>query len=460
MYAKLRGQSNLAQASVGGELRNRAALQPLAIPNVSLGRSVRRKVPPGGSLMAAIGAQIGGNSRQEGHPTLRRRTTRPTNAQPSGPSMFASLAGHSNFAKSPKGRKFQAQAPHQPPAIPKPSGGRSSKRVSDVLAAIGAQSGRNSIARGQTNPHKRRRPTQACQTDRSLNSGPTTPPRTLDGAAGKKPAIGGQTVAQWLQELREEELRSATWKKGLLFVDLFSGKCSPVGRGVGKRGGAYIAFDVLVDERFDLNNPEVEQVLRGWIQQGLVWGVWLGTDCTTWSRASYSKGPGWFNSYRSRQNLWGELAQLSPKAKRKVLEGNAHALFSIRILQHVANQPLAVAGLENPAGSVIWLLPELLALGRGHPSKIHHSTCHYCQYGTRWKKPATFLWVGTAQAQAPCKTCKTKKGHICARTGREHLRLGQGRRHPSSGKELTKLATQYSAKLAAQLVDCLASGPV
>lgn len=281
-----------------------------------------------------------------------------------------------------------------------------------------------------------------------------------------KPAIGGKsaTISQWLENLRLDQLQKATWKRGQLFVDLFSGKKSPVGRQVAQRGGAIIAFDLLIDKRFDLGNPEVERVLMGWIRKGYIWGVWLGTDCTTWSTASYSKGPGWFNSYRTQQNLWGEMVKLNQKSKAKVIEGNAHVRFSIRVLQEVTNQPLAVAGLENPAGSVMWRLPELQALATGFQhglhqcsfrkkeSRVFYSTCHYCQYGALWKKRTRFLFVGANQALAPCKICK---GQMCSRTKKAHLKLGQGRLHPSSGKLLTKLATQYPTKLAARLVDCL-----
>jgi hypothetical protein len=310
----------------------------------------------------------------------------------------------------------------------------------------------NTGGKEQAHACKKRLRSQICKDKRQI-------PARLPNLGEKKPAIGGQrqpqAVTQWLEEMRQDRLQRATWKKGQLFVDLFSGKTGPVGRAVDRRGGASISFDILIDGRFDLSNPEVEQTLMRWIAQGLVWGVFLGTDCTTWSSASWSKGPGWFNSFRSRQNLWGELAQLTPKAKEKVLQGNAHALFTIRLLQQVANQPLAVAGLENPAGSVIWRLPEMQALEKG--GRVYHSICDYCQYGARWRKTTRLLFVGGARALAPCRRCK-KRGKRCSKTGLPHLMLGGGRRHPSSGKELTKLATIYPKQLAARLVDCLAGG--
>ena len=266
-------------------------------------------------------------------------------------------------------------------------------------------------------------------------------------------------ITKWLENLRLEKLQKATWQEGKLFVDLFSGKRSPISRQVAKRGGACIAFDVLIDQRLDLENPAVEQVVMGWIKKQFIWGIWLGTDCTTWSRASYSKGPGWFNSYRPTWNVWGEEEKLSQKEKAKVLQGNIHAQFSIRVLQAVAKQPSVVAGMENPLGSVIWQLPELRSMEEeAEDGRSFSSICHYCQYGTLWKKPTKFLFVGGKKALAPCKVCKGSGNDLsmCSRTKKCHLKLGHGRKHPDSGKLLTSLATEYPERLAAQLVKCLA----
>ena len=78
-------------------------------------------------------------------------------------------------------------------------------------------------------------------------------PARLPNLRTKQPAIGdkGPSITQWLEDMLQDKLRTAVWKKGQLFVDLASGKRSQVGRQVGKRGGAFIAFDVLIDARFD-----------------------------------------------------------------------------------------------------------------------------------------------------------------------------------------------------------------
>ena len=400
--------------------------------------------PPTRSTTVAIGVGLGSKSRKR--PNRNRKRVR-----------GITLAGHLAPESQPPSRLGKRKAP------PTTQAGTRGKNMS-MMAAIGALFGNNSVEVGNP-PMKARRGTMAPDLwvgtlGRQIQKVPlarSTSQGTSTAPAGnlKQPAIGGQTIAQWLEALRLSQLAATTWKKGKLCVDLFSGPRSPIGREVGKRGGAYIAFDILIDKRFDLTNPEVEKVLMAWIVQGFVWAVWLGTDCTTWSRASYSKGPGWLNSYRRKVNVWGEPSLLSAKAKEKVAQGNNHALLSLRLLEQVAGQPWVAAGMENPAGSAIWLLPEILALEKRYPSKIHRSTCHYCQYGKPWQKATTFLWVATPEATAPKKKCQPR-GCICSRTGRPHTRLGKGRCHLSSGKQLTLVAQPYPAQLAATLVDCLA----
>jgi len=262
-----------------------------------------------------------------------------------------------------------------------------------------------------------------------------------------------QKPAQWLEDLLAAALAVATWKRGKVFLELFSGS-GRVGQAVKMKGGAVIFFDIEEDPRFDLTRSDVQGVLWLWVGRGVVWGAWLGTCCVTWSRASWSKGPGWYNSYRSQENLWGELSKLSPKAKAKAILGNAMAIFSIKFLEAIGNQPLAVAALENPAESVLFKLPEFQAMERRFPKKAFRTTVDYCQYGARWKKPTTIFWMNALRSLAPNKVCVTKGGR-CSRTKQRHLKLGQGRCHPTSGKRLTLCAQPYPKCLANKFAQCL-----
>ena len=116
-----------------------------------------------------------------------------------------------------------------------------------------------------------------------------------------------------------------------------------------------------------------------------------------------------------RADFLGWLGKLATEAKQTKSDWNEHARFPLWVLGAFANQPLAAAGMENPARSVIWLLLELLASG-----------------------------------------CKPQERRSCPRAGRARCHLGQGRKDPAPRKAVTKVAEPYPPKLAAALVDGLA----
>jgi len=270
-----------------------------------------------------------------------------------------------------------------------------------------------------------------------------------------------QEVVDFLGSLLQGALRNGSPRghPGKVYLALFAGT-DPIGKVFLARGEGVIRIDTQLDARLDLEQLEVQAVIFKWVRSGVVWAVWLGTYCRTWSRASYSLGPGWINSYRTKAQPWGDLAKLSPKAKALVLAGNEHARFSIKVLELAANRGNIMAGMENPSGSGIWRLPQVQALPERMPCQVFLATCDYCQYGVRWKKPTTILWVGVKQAMAPTKRCVLSPGACCSRTGKCHRKLGQGRRDPKTGKPMTQLAEPYPPQLAKAFADCLAGGAI
>ena len=81
-----------------------------------------------------------------------------------------------------------------------------------------------------------------------------------------------------------------------VFLDLFSGD-GEVGKHLNRLGYPVISIDVCDDPRFDLTNRRVLNVVKGWIKSGCVLAIWLGTPCTSWSRARH--GP--------LESAWGPL---------------------------------------------------------------------------------------------------------------------------------------------------------
>ena len=260
-------------------------------------------------------------------------------------------------------------------------------------------------------------------------------------------------IMEFLGALLQGALESSYGRPGKVYLALFAGT-DPVGKVFLARGESVIRFDTKLDARLNLEHREVQATILKWMRSGVIWAVWLGTHCRTWSRASFSLGLGWYNSYRTRSHPWGELAKLGPGSKELVLAGNEHLRFSLSVLEQAAGHGNIRAGMENPKGSVMWLMPEVQALPERTPQAFL-ANCDYCQYGTRWKKPTTILWVGVKPTMAPTKCCIMNGGR-CSRTGQPHIKLGQGRLDPKTGKPMTQVAEPYPTRLAKAFANCLA----
>lgn len=260
-------------------------------------------------------------------------------------------------------------------------------------------------------------------------------------------------ITVFLQGLLDKALAAATWRKGRIFLSLFAGT-DPIGAVFEFDGGAVVRFDTAIDARLDLEDSMVQEVILRWGRSGIVWASFLGTHCRTFSLASYSKGPGWYNSYRTVSNPWGELAKLGVKQQALVLAGNNHATFSVNFLRLAAAHGIK-AGMENPKGSVLFKLPLVQAIPKEMPGKAFTMTCDYCQYGKPWQKGTTVLWVGVHMDLAPHKCCGAPRGGKCSRTNRPHKKLGNGRMDAKTGKRMTKVAEPYPWPLAKAFALCL-----
>jgi hypothetical protein len=346
-----------------------------------------------------------------------------------------SLMGHANGGPSVPG---VTQIPWPRHAIGGPS-------VSGVCQS------RRPVAGGTISPGQGQNGGRANSSPQERTQGPRGRNLQMPRGLGALP----REVADFLDSLLRGALQSSRVRPGRVFLVLFAGT-DPVGKVFLDRGAGVIRFDTKLDARLNLEHPEVQAVIFKWMRSGVVWALWLGTHCRTWSIASFSLGPGWLNSYRTKALPWGDLNKLSPKAKGLVLSGNEHARFSIQVLKQAASQGNIMAGMENPMGSVIWRLPQVQAMSVEMPHQVFPVTCDYCQYGVRWKKPTTILWVGVKQAMTPSKRCVMGPGARCSRTGRCHLKLGQGRLDPKTGKPMTQVAEPYPPRLAKAFADCLA----
>jgi len=188
----------------------------------------------------------------------------------------------------------------------------------------------------------------------------------------------------------------------------------------------------------DLTAAKGQRVIANLIKSGAVVALWLGTPCTSFSRARDIPGGG-PGPLRSDAQPWG-LDGLSEADQAKVALGNCLARLSARLLR-LARLLQLPAVLENPHTSRLWLLlpfRRLLAAGR-------FAVTDYCQEGLPWRKRTGLLHFHV-QLSGAVRRCV---GHgTCSRSGKPHVQL-RGR---DGARFRTSIAEPYPPTLCAQLV--------
>lgn len=213
---------------------------------------------------------------------------------------------------------------------------------------------------------------------------------------------------RWLQQAAESSL----------FLEIFSGSGN-LSRAVAAcfHGNlTVVPIDLCHGNEHDLEKRSIQHFVLAAIRTGKVAGVWLGTPCTSWSRARQldGRGPG---PLRSDNQLRG-LANLSVADQARVRTGNVLADFSALIFETCEKMGIPVC-LENPATSRMWLLPRFKRLRSKSSVQVHLTD--YCQDGKPWRKRTRLMSSGVDLG--PCvRQCNSHRG-ICSRTGKAHVQL-------------------------------------
>ena len=177
-------------------------------------------------------------------------------------------------------------------------------------------------------------------------------------------------------------------------------------------------------------------------------GVWLGTPCTSWSRARRGPpGSGWCQ-IRSNQHIWG-LPNLLPRDVARIKLGNSTLRASARVIRTAVNVGCPSI-LENPLTSMLFIAPPIAKLLR-LPCASFAKT-HFCQHGARWRK-ATGL--AAWHASIPDNLQLTCSGHngICSRTNKPHIVLSGA--DPVSKILWTSIASKYTDRFGARAAKAL-----
>ena len=167
-----------------------------------------------------------------------------------------------------------------------------------------------------------------------------------------------------LRRAFKKALSKARCSKKCVVLELFSG-CGRFSSEVSRLGFAVLSFDIENGEQWDLLRPCVKKLILGWITSGAVLAVWLGTPCTTFSRARRGPPGSSWGPLRSGKALWG-LDGLCERDQAKLRVGNACFRVSLNIIRACVRMNVPVY-LENPASSMMFQMPPLASLAR-HPS--------------------------------------------------------------------------------------------
>ena len=188
--------------------------------------------------------------------------------------------------------------------------------------------------------------------------------------------------------------------------------------------------------------PRIQQKIFGWLRAGKVRALHLGMPCTSFARARDCQlGP---PPVRSDLLPLG-LPDLCREDQLKVQSGNALMRFSGKLL-NLCCALLVPGTLENPASSRLWLCKPIAYVLRRRPATS--IICDFCQFGTRWRRPAQFAGVHIDLARLSKHRCRPPRCGFCSRTGELHIPLVG--RH-ASGKWMKHIAEPYPRTLASAL---------
>ena len=218
---------------------------------------------------------------------------------------------------------------------------------------------------------------------------------------------------------------------GVVLLDLFSGT-GVVTHCAQELGMSAFAVDIL--DGYDITIPAMLEVLLLAITQGVFAAVWIACPCNSFSLARRGRRkPGQLRGYpmkvRSPEHVAG-LPGLAGRTLYVVQNGNRCAAATAAVIKACVLAHVPV-GLENPCGSYLWRMPDILEVSSLESCLVVH--LDFCQFGAPWRKPTkVLLWgVPGEKLHHLRKVCKPKRNGkglptICSRTCCNHTSLKNG----------------------------------
>ena len=232
----------------------------------------------------------------------------------------------------------------------------------------------------------------------------------------------------------------------MFVIEIFSG-CSRLSQACAAAGFHALAIDIDFGPACDVLDPAVLQGILRFLRKHRkqIVLVWLGTPCTTWSRAR--KADGGPPPLRDDDSSLFGFAHLPPRDLAKVTEGNKLLQVSQDIIA-LCNELQLRWVLENPWTSRIWLTPFLKSLAQQH-SFIR---VDFCAFHMPWRKATGLLFGHFLPLQTLACECQPEHGRCCFTNRRHIVLVGKD----SAGQWLTRRAQPYPWLLCHQIAKLLA----
>ena len=245
-------------------------------------------------------------------------------------------------------------------------------------------------------------------------------------------------IRRRLQRIFQDARRSSRRNSRAVVLDIFSGS-DRLSKQLRRLGWGVISIDIKKGPHFDVTNPTVKSVLLGWISSRAVVTAWLGTPCSSFSRARHGPPGSSWQAIRSAEHLWG-IPNLEGSDKGKLKAGNKLMRVSSQIMQRCYDMHIPVF-LENPHTSFLWQMPLIKKFVSMPEANFRVSDA--CQYNARWRKRTGILALHAYHDSNLCQLCRGTGG-LCSRSNKPHITLTG--KDPASGLLWTRIAEPYPHK--------------
>jgi hypothetical protein len=240
-------------------------------------------------------------------------------------------------------------------------------------------------------------------------------------------------IAKEKQRVACRSVISRSLNHPLVFIEIFSGS-GHLASAIKGLGCLAIMWDISLGMHFDLTLRNNQSFLRGLLMGHVVWGIHMGTPCTSFSRARRGKPP----PIRDNCHVMGLLV-VSEKDARKIKDGNCLMIFSFGILS-LCHRLLLPCTIENPTTSMLWITPH--AIRASHLEHYTQAVTEFCMFGKPWRKSTKVVGVHIGLRKFDDFRCVNKPAGLCKRTGCPHLVLS-GQDPDIPGQFLTLTAQPY-----------------